>query len=242
MFLARTLHSGKLKALFEVLFSNSQEIILTISKDGINSELTTVNNTTIVVKLPSSCFEEYVFEYEEPLYVGLGSHVNSFFKNLKNKSGLSLSISKPYTLEIIHMCDDNCSVTYTAAYISAQNICPIQKHEYDIDNGYIMSNSTFSSICKSFKSPTVNISKSEGQLSFGFELAGIASKTMTFGQKDSTQTYSFFSQFKSDAFVRICKLSLFADKTIRICVEEDKPLMIMAESPLGHVMVVLSNP
>lgn len=241
MFIARTCHSGKLKSLFEVLFSNGQEIILTVSKDGIVSELSTVNNTTISVNLPAACFDEYTFTYDEPLYIGLGSHVNSFFKNLKNKSIIAITIAKPYTLEIVHTCEDNCSVTYTAAYVSAQNISPIQKHQYKLDKSYTMSTNTFGAICKSFKSPIVNISKSEGQLTFGFELAGIASKMMTFGQRDTTQKHAFFSQFKSDAFLRITKLALFADKTIKICVEEDKPIMVFAESPLGQVTVFMNT-
>lgn len=246
MFTAVTSHSGKLKAIFELLFYNSQDVVLTISETGIRSELTTVNNTTIMVNLPASAFDEFVFTYDEPLYVGLGSHVNTFFKNIKNKSSVTLTILHPYTLNIIHTCEDMCTVNYTAEYTSSQNICPMQNHQYDMEKSHPMSTNTFNTICKAFKSSTinksssVNVQKSEGQLSFGFELAGIASKKMTFGKLDTSQRYRYFNQFKSDAFLRIGKLSLFADKIIKICVEEDKPMMITAESPLGYIKVIMN--
>jgi hypothetical protein len=240
MFSARTTQSGKLKALFDVLFSNTQDVMLTISKSGIESELTTINNVNICVSLPADKFEAYEFTFEEPIYIGLGSHVNAFFKSLKNKTVVTLSITKPYILDVCLSCDD-CSITYSASYIDKQNISPGQICEYDINRAFSVSSAMFNSMCKSFsKTATIAATKAEGQLSFSFELAGISSKTLTFGHKDVGQTSSYFCRFKSDSFVRIGKLSSFAAKPIKICAESDKPLLILTESTLGLVRVAMS--
>ena len=235
MFSARTTHSGKLKALFDVLFSNTQDVVLTISKSGIESELTTINDVNICASLPAEKFEAYEFTFDEPLYIGLGSHVNTFFKSLKNKTVVTLSITKQYILDVCLTCDD-CSITYSAAYICSQNICPVPKCEYAMTRAVSVSTSMFNTMCKSFaKTTTVLASKLEGQLSFSFELPEIASKKLTFGNKDISQKSVYFCRFKSDSFVRIGKLSSFASKPIRICAEVDKPLMILTESTLGTV-------
>lgn len=241
MFSARTTQSGKLKALFDVLFSNTQDVMLTISKSGIESELITINDVNICASLPADKFEAYEFTFDEPLYIGLGSHVNTFFKSLKNKTVVTLSITKPYTLDVCLSCDD-CSITYSASYTCAQNICPIQVCDYDASKAFSVSSSMFNSMCKSFsKTATISATKSEGQLSFSFELPGIASKTLTFGHKDTAQQSSYFCRFKSDSFVRIGKLSSFATKPIKICAECNKPLMILTDSTLGSVRVAMST-
>lgn len=241
MFSARTTQSGKLKALFDVLFSNTQDVMLTISKTGIESEITTINDVNICVNLPSDKFEEYEFTFDEPLYIGLGSHVNTFFKSLKNKTVVTLSITKQYILDVCLVCDD-CSITYSASYICAQNISPLHAHDYDTGKAFYISSAMFNSMCKSFsKTNTVLATKSEGQLSFSFELAGIASKTLTFGHKDQTHQPSYVCRFKSDPFVRIGKLSSFASKPIKMCAESDKPLLILTESTLGTVRVAMST-
>lgn len=240
MFSARTKQSGKLKALFDVLFSNTQDVMLTISKTGIESELTTVNNATICVSLPAEGFDEYTYTYDEPMYIGLGSHINAFFKSLKNKTIVTLSIVKPYIFDVCLECD--CSILYSAQFMCAQNICPSFQSEYDIAKAFMVTSAMFNSMCKSFsKTTTINVKKCEGQLSFSFELAGIASKTLVFGEKNEKNNQSYFCQFKSDSFIRIGKLSSFASNPIQIYAEEKKPLMIVAESTLGIVKVTMAS-
>lgn len=241
MFRARTTQSGKLKALFDVLFSNTQDVMLTISSKGIESELTTVNDATINVLLPHDGFDEYEYTYDEPLYIGLGAHVNNtILKEFKNKNTITMSISNPYTLDIYLQCDD-CTISYSAAFMCAQNICQAQSYDYDHSKAFSVATSMFNSMCKSFsKTSSVNVKKQEGQLSFSFELSGIASKALTFGQKDPNQINSYVKKFKSDTFFRIGKLSSFAAKPIRMYAEDDKPFMIMAESTLGTVRVTIT--
>lgn len=241
MFSARTTQSGKLKALFEVLFSNTQDVILTISKVGIETELTTINNSIICVGLPAEGFDSYEYSYDEPMYVGLGSHVNNFFKSMKNKTPVTLSITHPYKLDVKIQCDEDCSLDYSVSFVCAQNISLSQTYDYDLSKCFMIPTTMFNSMCKSFsKTDNINILKNSGQLMFSSELSGISSKVLTVGQKDTTQK-PYSKKFKSDSFVRIGKLSSFASKPIKIHVEVDKPLMILAESTLGIVKVTMSN-
>ena len=239
MFSAKTIHSGKIKALFEVIFNNTSTVCFTISEHGLFSEITTTSNALICVELPSSCFEDYTFTFPEPQHIGLGSHVNSFFKSLKTKTTVVLSMTKPYTLDIVSE-DAGCTSSYSAAVISAQNISPSASYCYE-KPGFDVSCSNFNSMCKSFaKTSTLDVSKHEGTLSFSFELSGIASKKLTFGQKDSADSSLYYQQFKSDGFLRIGKLSSFADK-IKLFAEVDLPFLINASSHLGTVKIYMRS-
>jgi hypothetical protein len=240
MFKARTNQSGKLKALFEVLFSNAQDVMLTISKTGIETELPTLNNATIRVTLPAGSFEKYEYTYDEPMYVGLGAHVNAYFKSIKKKTAITLAIEKPLTLDVLLNYDDH-DATYSVTLTCAQNISPAPTYEYDLERCFVINTSTFSSMCKSFsKTSTVDVKKLFGQLFFSFELSGIASRSSIFGKYDDAQQQMYFEKFKSDSFIRLEKLASFANKLIKVCVEKDSPLMILAESSLGVIKVTMS--
>jgi hypothetical protein len=238
MFSAITNHSGRIKALFEVLFSNTTTVCLTISKSGICSETSTTNNTLICVQLPASCFDEYTFTFDEPQHIGLGSHINGFFKSLKNKTRIILAMTNPCTLDISTE-DDGCAIAYSAAVICAQNILPAPTYIYD-NSGIAISCANFNAMCKSFsKSNSLDVLKKDGQLAFSFELVGIASRTLTFGEKEKSASELYYQQFKSDAFVRIGKLASFAE-TIRLFVQPNSPLLVEANSVLGVVKVYMN--
>lgn len=241
MFTARTIYSGKLKALFEMLFSNTQDVVLTISKNGIVSEITTVNNSIIHVDLPYTGFDEYVYTYDEPMYIGLGSHANNtIFKTLKNKTSVTLAITQPYTLDVTIPRED-CLTTSSVSFISAQNIYPIPIGVYDIENSFCITTNTFNDMCKTFSkgAPVINVTKTQGQLSFNSALVGIVSKSIEFGSIDTHDQSNFFQQFKSDVFIRINKITSFSNKTIRLCVE-DNSIVVLAECPLGTIKVLLN--
>lgn len=244
MFSARTNQSGKLKAIIEVLFSNSQDVVLSISKHGITSEISTVNNATICAKLPASGFDEYIYTYEEPMYIGLGAHVNTFFKSLKNKTAVTLCITEPYLLTVL-VTGADCSITYSASFMSAQNTCPDSTTSHEGEKSYSVATSTFTAMCKSFeRAQIVNVSCCEGQLTFSSELTGISSKSMTFGVRDTVNTLShrtFFQQYKPDTLRRISKLSSFSDKPLMLIVTENSALVICAESQLGTIKVVVHS-
>jgi len=241
MFSARTNQSGKLKALFEILFSNGQDFVLVVSKSGIETELNTINNATLCVALPAEEFDSYNYTYDESMYVGLGSHVNTFFKSLKNKSVITLSISKPYTLDIHLLCSDNHSITYSASFMCAQNVSPAPTYDYDLSKCFELTTTAFNHMCKAFsKIEFVDVTILSGQLVFSFELAGIDSKRWTFGIEDGSQKLVYFKKYKSDIFIRLGKLSSFANKNIKICYEVGKPLMLLAESSLGVIKTTIN--
>jgi hypothetical protein len=242
MFIAKTCHSGKLKALFEVLYSNVQTVCLTISATGIKSEAITTQNALICVDLPAASFDEYAFTFSEPQYVGLGSHVNQFFKSLKNKTTVSLTITRPFTLdiEISSNVDDSCMMKYSATIVSAQNVAPIPIAKYT-SPGIEISNVNFNQMCKSFsKSLLIDVTKRDGQIYFSFELAGIATKTLRYGT-ERADTALFYQSFKSDSFARIGKLASFSSGPIVVYADVDKPLMIEAKSQIGIVYVLLTG-
>lgn len=245
MFSARTIHSGKLKALFDILFSNAQTVCLVISKNGITSETRTTNNALVRIDLPSSAFDEYVFTFKQPLYIGLGWHVNQLLKSMKNKTNVTLRIDKPDSLdiEIVPIKQGNkesgeeYKIHYRVTTIIAQNVAPISIDRYET-NGVEISNTNFNSMCKSFsKSSNMDVTKRNGQLSFSFELAGISTKTLTFGQNISDDMSLYYGQFRSDLFSRVAKLSSFTDGKVRIRAEDGKPLLIEGESVLGTLNV-----
>jgi Proliferating cell nuclear antigen, N-terminal domain len=241
MFTAKTSYSGKLKALFEVLFSNATTVCLTISEVGIKSESLTTNNALICVDLPASCFDQYAFTFPEPLYVGMDSHINQFFKCLKNKTIVTFSILHPFTLDIeIESTVDDSSMKYSAAVISAQNVAQIPATIYECE-GVEISSSNFNQMCKSFsKSPLIDVTKRDGQFLFSFELAGISTKTLSYGKKTS-DPFLYFQTFKSDSFARIGKLSSFVSTPLKLYAQKDKPLFVEAKSPLGTVNVYLTG-
>lgn len=233
MFLAKTTASGKLKALFEILFSSMSTVILTISKEGIKSEMLTTNKSLICVNIPFTCFDEYIFTFPEAQHIGLGSHVNTFFKTLKTKTSITLGMNEIYTLNVTSE-DDGCITSYSATVISAQNISPAPTYKYETE-GVKISCANFNAMCKSFsKTPYIDVMKKCGQLSFSFELTGISTKTLTFGKINEDCKDIYFQQHKSDAFIRLNKMASFADEII-VYVEQNSPLAIEATSSMGSL-------
>lgn len=250
MFSAKTLYSGQLKALFEVLFSNSQTVCLTISKRGIFSETTTSNSSIICADLPAKSFDEFEFTFDEPLFIGLGNHVVSFFKSLRNKTAVQLSMKTPSTLDITCLgksgVEDECSTFFSFTVFSAQNVASSPCKDYS-SKPIRMSCSSFNSMCKSFSKSavvdvaTIDVSKQNSQLSFSNEVFGISKKKLTFGKFCSDDSSLYYRQFKFDSFARIAKISSFGAGFINIIAEQEKPLFIETESPLGTIQIYLSN-
>lgn len=240
MFLAKTKNSGKFKALFEVLFQNITTVCMTIDAKGMRSEILTNQNILILVDLPAENFDEYVFDFDKPQHVGLGSHINQFFKSVKNKTHIIFSINKPLVLDIAIISQvDDYVVSLMATVENTQNIAKTAIATYD-QSAVRISNTTFNQVCKSFKSPLVNVTKRNGQLSFSFEISGISIKTVTFGKASPEDVNLFFQTFKSDQFVRICKISSFASHPIEIYAEKEKPLAVFVKSTAGTVKLLLS--
>src|SRR5210317_646141 len=95
MFYAKTKYANRLKALFELLFNNLKTVCFTIDKDGIHLKSTTTLNLMIEVELNADKFDEYKFDFDGPLHIGLESYISKSFKTMKNKNVVTLSITNP---------------------------------------------------------------------------------------------------------------------------------------------------
>lgn len=239
MFTAKTTQSGKLKAIFEVLFSNMSTVCVVISADGLSAEMQTTNNSLIKLMIPSSSFDEYTFTYPEPRYIGLGSHLNTYFKSFKNKTTVVLSMIEPYILDIAYTDEAFTSKCSATVEDDQQHVSPAETFNYTLPPVYI-SCANFNAMCKSFtKLPTIDVVKQHGKVSFMSNFDGITSKTLIFGHHNEKDTMIYHKQYKSDAFVRISKLSSYADG-INLYVEQDKPIHIEAKSSFGTVSVYMN--
>lgn len=238
MFYAKTVHSNILKAMFEILFQNMTSVCLIIDRDGIRSENVSSQGLDIRIFLPADKFDTYVYDYEEPQqFVGIGSHVNQFLRSVKNKTSIVLSMTNEYVLDIdICSSNEDYVVTLSANIENIQNLASSLLDNYT-SNPVSISNVTFNQICKAFKSPTLNVTKKNGQISFSFEITGISRKILTFGKKDMTDTSLIFRSYKTDNFTRVNKLSSFSTKNISIFIEDGKMLLIEAVSDLGSIKV-----
>lgn len=239
MFLAKTNHSGKFKALFEVLFQNMTTACFTITENKMALEARTTQNVLISVNLPATCFEEYIFNETEPIHIGLGSHINQFFKSVKNKSTITFTMSKPFIFDIeIGSPIDDYVVSLSAVIESMQNIAPTIHEKYN-SKAIPVSGTNFNQICKAFKSPILNITKKNGQLQFSFEVSGISTKTLSFGKKNLQDTNLFHQAFHSDQFSRIGKISSFVSEPIMIFAEGNKSLFLNCVSDIGTMKVFM---
>lgn len=235
MFQAITKHGGKFKALFEVIFQNMTTACFTIDKKGMFLEQTTTQNLLITVFLPAESFEEFVFTDDEPIHIGLSSHINKeFFKYVKNKDMVIMSITKPFLFDFEKRGEDNSQIL-SVSIENIQNITPINHEEFTTDAVRIAS-VNFNQMCRSFNTPMLTVTKRNGQIFFSFE-TGISTKTLIFGKENTADTTMSHHTYYSDQFSRINKISSFIDESIEVRVEEDKPLFLNCLSSIGWMKV-----
>jgi hypothetical protein len=249
MFLAKTICSGKIKSLFEILFSNVSTVKLSISKNGIYSENETNKKNLIIVDLPAEGFDEYVFIFAEPIHIGLDTHVNTFFKSLKNKSTLTMSIANIDNLTInfeVKSLTDDCVIYNSETVVSEQSTKELEIINYDCE-GISISCTNFSCMCKSFKSQFINVTKQNGQLMFSFEISGISERMSRYGKRVDEDVSLFHKTYSADVFSRINKLASFANEDIKIYAEQSntstigKPLMIQAKCLIGTIKIIINE-
>jgi hypothetical protein len=240
MFRAVTKYAGKFKALFEVLFQNMTTVCFTINKEGMFLEHLTTQNLVISVFLPADNFEEYIFDYDEPIHIGLGSHINKeFFKYVKNKDIVTFSITKEFVFDFEKKSEiDDCVQSLAVSIENIQNITPINHGEYQSTSVKI-SSINFNQMCRSFNSPMLNVTRTNGQISFSFE-TGISTKSLIFGKENLTDTRLSHQTYYSDQFSRISKISSFISEPIEVYAEELLPLYLHCTSFIGYMKVFIS--
>lgn len=241
MFRAVTKYAGKFKALFEVLFQNMTTVCFTINKEGMFLEHVTTQNIVISVFLPADNFAEYVFEYDDPVHIGLGSHINKeFFKYVKNKDTVTFSITKEFVFDFEKKSEiDDCVQSLAVSIENIQNVTPINHGEYK-SSPVNISSINFNQLCRSFNSPMLNVTRTNGQISFSNE-TGISTKSLIFGKEDLTDIRLSHQTYYSDQFSRISKISSFISQHIDLYAEESLPLYLKCTSFIGCMKVFISS-
>lgn len=239
MFRAVTRYAGKFKSLFEVLFQNMITARLTIDKKGIFLEEYTNQNILISVFLPAEKFEEFTFNDDEPIHLGLGNHINKeFFKSIKNKDVIIMTINNPYVFEFEKRNNNDESVqTLSTKTESIQNITPMNHPEFTSLPIKIKS-SDFNQTCKSFNAPTLTVTKDKGCINFSFD-TGRSIKTLKSGKEDLTNLALIHQTYYDEQFTRINKISSFVTEPIEVFMEADKPLYLLCKSSIGNMKIFI---
>jgi len=239
MFYAVSKHGGKFKALFEVIFQNMTTACFTIDKKGMFMENRTTQNILFTIFLPASSFQEYVYDFDEPKYIGLNSHINKeFFKHIKHKDVFSMKMSKPFIFDFEKNTEDNVKLILSVSIENIQNIKPMNLLVYTTPS-IPLSSANFNQICRSFNSiPVISLTKCTGQLTFSFE-TGITTKTMVFGKEQPIESDMIHFMYYADQFVRINKISSFVTDPIEVRMEANKPLYFYCNSVVGLMKIFI---
>ena len=240
MFKAVTKYTGRFKSLFEVIFQNMTTADFTIDKSGMFLERMTNQKLLISVFIPAENFEEYFFDEEEPIHVGLGQHISKeFFKSVKNKDVITMSITKPHTFDFEKKSEANDSVQSLSVSIQdTQNITPIEHETFD-SSPVLITHNTYTDWCKSIaNTTTIEATKNMGQIQFLFE-TGRSTKTLKSGKEDKNDRELVHQQYYSDQFTMISKMSSFVSEPIEVRLEKDKPLYFLCKSPIGTMKIFM---
>jgi len=239
MFKVVTKHTGRFKSLFEVIFQNMTTADFTIDKTGMFLEHLTTQNLLISVFLPADNFDEYIFDEEEPLHIGLGQHINKeFFKSVKNKDIITMSITKPNTFEFEKSSDEDSVQSLSVKIQDTQNIYPIE-HETFKSKPVLIAHNIYTDWCKSISNTTtIDVTKNMGQIQFIFD-TGRSVKTLKSGKEDTNDKELVYHQYYSEQFTRISKMSSFVSEPIEIRLEGEKPLYFLCKSPIGTMKIFM---
>ncbi|ASZ85094.1 114L [Cherax quadricarinatus iridovirus] len=253
MFRAVTKNTNKFKALFEFLFQNMTTADFTIDETGMHLENLTTQNILISLFLPAENFTEYTFTYKEPIHIGLANHINKeFFKSVKNKDKIIMSITKPYVFDLEKMTEKQPAkknknvediptpvpiVHSLSVHVEeTQNIIPNECDDLESDP-VLLPSSSFVDWCKSISNTNlINVTKSFGQIKFQFDTCRSV-KTLKFGEENQSDVESVYHQFTSEQFSRISKINSFVTEHIQVKFEPRKPLYFMCKSSVGHVKI-----
>lgn len=243
MFYAKTTYSNRLKALFELLFNNLKTVCFTIDKDGIHLKSTTTLNLIIEVDLNANQFDEYKFDFDEPLHIGLESYISKSFKTMKNKNIVTLSILNPGLLVIGIKSSGADKFEYDLEVVteSVQNVSLAPLHSYSSTSQTQIPASRFSDMCKLIKTISeFTVTKERGILKFACRTPDIYAENFKFGEEDPKDTNLVHHIHKSDQLFRISKIVSFScdpSKVVDVYAEKDKPLMISSTSEIGVIKV-----
>lgn len=236
VFKAVTKYAGKLKTLFEIIFLNTTTANWTIDKNGMFLEETTNQNLLLNVFLPAECFDEYFFQGEQ-IYVGLGNHINKeFFKGVKNKDIITMSINQPFTFNL-EKTNGDISQSLSVSTQDIQVITPFVFPEYKTIFVDLMGDN-YNQLCRSFTASTMDVTKSNGNVEFSFS-TGRSVKKLKCGKENKLDTTLIHRSFYTEQFSRLAKIHSFACSPIKIYYEIDKPLCFVCQSSIGCLKILI---
>jgi proliferating cell nuclear antigen len=251
IFEARTVQTSNIKSLFVLLASVITDCNLIITKDSI--KIVKLNNTEIAlihIKLDAECFEDYIFESEKPLIVGI--HTSNFLKiikTIKHDETLSFLIKKGDSDVFYVRKENNCRNSTNTFKVP---LCHINHDNYTLpsvnfDGVISMASSEFQRICKNFYSlgaSTVEIKNIENRVYFSGEgefcsIEGVVgdSEDTKFGTNTTEIIQSIFDIQYLLLFSNASNLS----KTVYLYLKNDYPLILSYKiGTLGELKFVIS--
>ena len=237
-FKAITKHSGKLKTLFEVIFFNVGTANWQINKSGMLLEEVTKQNLLIKIFLPAESFDEYHFEGQTTLNVGLGSNIiKEFFKSVKNKDKISMSMVGPYDF----LFEKNGDTNSQSLKVSTENFIVINQVFPEYTSQPIdLPGAEYSQLCRSFTTPLLTVTKQNGEVVFTFA-TGRSEKKLRCGKRDFKDSNLIHRDFYCEQFNRLSKINSFATSPIKIYYEPDKPLCFVANSSIGVMTIIIEQ-
>jgi hypothetical protein len=236
IFKAVTKYSGKLKTLFEVIFSNMTVANWKIDKKGMFLEEMTNQNLLMNIFLPAELFHEYIFE-GEPIYIGLGSHINKeFFKSVKNKDVITMSMNEPFFFNF-EKTNQDVSQSLRVSIQDIQVITPAIFPTFETSCIELLGDN-FNQLCRSFIPCLLSLTKKNNRIEFSFD-TGRSIKSLKCGIENKLDNVLMYRSFSSEQFSRISKIHTFTNSPIKIFYEENKPLCFICESSIGCLKILI---
>lgn len=240
MFKAVTKYTGRFKALFEFIFQNVTTANLTIQKNGISLEHLTNQNLLLSIFLPAENFKEYIFKSDEPIHVGLGQHISKeFFKSVKNKDIITMSITRPFIFDFEKKTDMyDSSQSLSVNIEESQNITPVEHEEFN-SKPVLIAHNIYNDWCKSISNIiNIEVTKNMGQIQFLFD-TGRSVKILKSGKENKNDIELVYQQYYSEQFTRISKMCSFVSEPIQVRLENNKPLYFHCKSQIGTMKIFM---
>lgn len=250
LFSATTNHVNKFKSLFELLFHNMMPVCFVIDARGFHFKTPTSQNVVINVHCPADKFTSFEFNANEPIHMGLGLHINHFFKTAKTMSEAKFFITDQ-DLNIVFspgkqiekkIFDDHCVTTMSTKIETIQNVgmaCENECEETTPSCRIMPVN--FSKLCRSMKQHYVDVTYKNGTLEFNSTVDAIFSKKTRFGTYDSSNLTLVHQQHAVDHFVRVMKIASLARDHITVYMNPDRPMTLYCESEIGTIHIYLTS-
>jgi hypothetical protein len=237
-FRATTKYAGKLKILFEIIFANMTVATWKISKEGMLLEEKTKQNLFMRIFLPAECFDEYVFNGNSSLNIGLSSNIGrEFFKSIKNKDVINM-----YTVGDFDLVFEKKNLTTThSLQVTTSDFIVIQRSFPTYTSTPVeLSGSDYSQFCRSFPTTTLSITKQYGEITFSFN-TGRSVKKLQCGVLNREDLAIIHREYYCEQLSRLSKMNSFSSTPLLIYYEDDKPLCFIAKNPIGTMEIVIDQ-